>query len=224
MSKLLIKPPSGRPLIHSSTKSIPMRHPNLIIYFLILLLFPLHLIQAQGYTIGDTASDYSLPSVDGTTVSLSDYTDAKGVIVVFTCNTCPYAKAYEGRIMDLDKKYASKGFPVVAINPNNPELQPGDSFDAMKARATSQEYTFPYVLDVDQEVYPKFGATRTPHVFLLEKSGDSLVVRYIGTIDDNYGDPGAVKTRYVEAAIEALLAGKPVPMEITKAIGCSIKA
>lgn len=200
-----------------------MRHSKLIRCLLILLLLPIHPIQAQGYAIGDAASDFSLPAVDGTTVSLADYKDAKGVIVVFTCNTCPYAKAYEGRIMDLDKKFAARGFPVLAINPNNPEVQPGDSFDAMKARASSQQYTFPYVLDVDQEVYPKFGATRTPHVFLLEKSGDSFVVRYIGTIDDNYGDPGAVKTRYVEAAIEALLDGKPVPREITKAIGCSIK-
>ena len=180
-------------------------------------------MQAQGYAIGDTASNFSLPSVDGGTVSLADYGDRKGVIVVFTCNTCPYAKAYEERIMDLDKRYADQGFPVLAINPNNPEVQPGDSFEAMKARASDMEYTFPYVLDVDQQVYPRFGATRTPHVFVLEKTEDSFVVRYIGTIDDNYGDPGAVKTRYVEAAVEALLAGKPVAQEITKAIGCSIK-
>lgn len=200
-----------------------MRHPSYIHYLLILLLLPLHLTQAQGYAIGDEASNFSLPSVDGGTVSLADYGDGKGVIVVFTCNTCPYAKAYEERIMDLDKRYADQGFPVLAINPNNPEVQPGDSFEAMKSRATSREYSFPYVLDVDQQVYPMFGATRTPHVFVLEKSEDSFVVRYIGTIDDNYGDPGAVKTRYVEAAVEALLAGKPVPQEITKAIGCSIK-
>ena len=170
------------------------------------------------------ATDFDLPSVDGKTVSLSDYPEAKGFILVFTCNTCPYAKAYENRIMGLDKKYASLGYPVIAINPNNPELQPGDSFEKMKERAEGRGYTFPYLLDLGQEVFPKYGATRTPHVFILQKSDGDLRVRYIGTIDDNYQDAAAVKTPYVEQAVEALLKGDKVPLETTRAIGCSIKA
>ena len=180
--------------------------------------------RAQGYEVGDVASDFDLPAVDGRNIGLSDYPEAKGFILVFTCNTCPYAKAYESRIMDLDKNFASRGYPVIAINPNNPELQPGDSFQAMKDRASSRGYTFPYLLDVAQEVYPKYGATRTPHVFILQRSEGALRVRYIGTIDDNYQDAAAVKTRYVEEAVEALLSGKEVPLETTRAIGCSIKA
>ncbi|MDX1332319.1 MAG: redoxin domain-containing protein, partial [Robiginitalea sp.] len=93
---------------------------------------------AQGYQVGDVASDFDLPSVDGRNVGLSDYPQAKGFILVFTCNTCPYAKAYESRIMDLDTKFAPRGYPVIAIIPNNPELQPGDSFQAMKQRAESR--------------------------------------------------------------------------------------
>ena len=200
-----------------------MKHPILVRLLFVLLIFPVQGILAQGYAVGDPAADFVLPSVGGTEVSLGDYNNANGAIVVFTCNTCPYAKAYESRIIDLHKKYADKGYPVIAINPNNPEVQPGDSFKAMKERAESKGYPFPYLLDVNQEVYPKFGATRTPHVFLLENTGESFVVRYIGTIDDNYGDARAVKTRYVEEAVDALLAGKPVPEENTKAIGCSIK-
>mgnify|MGYP002065186429 CR=1 FL=1 len=126
--------------------------------------------------------------------------------------------------LDEHKKSIDAYRKALAINPNNPDIQPGDSFEAMKQRSTDQGYTFPYLLDVRQEVYPKFGATRTPHVFLLERSGGKYIVRYIGTIDDNYGDPDAVKTRYVENAVDALLEGRDIPMEITRAIGCSIKA
>lgn len=180
--------------------------------------------RAQGYEVGDVASDFDLPAVDGRNIGFSDYPEAKGFILIFTCNTCPYAKAYESRIIGLDQTFASRGYPVIAINPNNPELQPGDSFEAMKERAETRGYTFPYLLDVAQEVYPKYGATRTPHVFVLQRSEEALRVRYIGTIDDNYQDAGAVKTRYVEQAVEALLSGEEVPLETTRAIGCSIKA
>jgi peroxiredoxin len=191
---------------------------------LILILLTSGICSAQGYQVGDRASDFALPSVDGKKVSLADYPEAKGFIVVFTCNTCPYARAYESRIMDLDQKFASRGFPVIAINPNNPELQPGDSFQAMEKRAASRGYSFPYLLDEGQEVYPRFGATRTPHVFILQRLEGAYLVRYIGTIDDNYQDAGAVKTPYVEQAVEALLKGDAVPLETTRAIGCSIKA
>ncbi|MDO5980017.1 thioredoxin family protein [Flavivirga spongiicola] len=178
----------------------------------------------KGYKIGDVAEGFSLKNIDGKMVSLSDYKDAKGFIVIFTCNTCPYAVMYEDRIIALNEKYASKGYPVIAIMPNNPDIKPGDNMEAMKARAKSKGFTFPYLIDEGQKVYPKYGATKTPHVFLLQKTDAGKVVKYIGAIDDNYKDASAVKTKYVEHAVDALLAGKKVKQTETKAIGCSIKA
>lgn len=175
------------------------------------------------YSIGDKAEDFSLKNVDGKMVSLADFTEAKGFILIFTCNTCPYSVANEDRIIELDSKYKSKGFPVVAVNPNNPEVSSGDSFELMKTRAKEKGFTFPYLLDEGQTVYPKYGATRTPHVFVLEKENADLIVRYIGAIDDSSRDPKAVKTKYVENAVDALLEGKEVGLTSTKAIGCSIK-
>lgn len=177
-----------------------------------------------GYKIGDVAEDFSLKNIDGNMVSLSDYKDAKGFIVVFTCNTCPYAIMYEDRIIALNNKYASKGFPVIAIMPNNTSIKPGDSFDAMKQRAKEKGFTFPYLIDEKQEVYPKFGATKTPHVFVLQKGDGANIVEYIGAIDDNYKDASVVKTKYVENAVDAMLKGEDIKQTETKAIGCSIKA
>lgn len=174
----------------------------------------------SGYEVGDKAEDFKLKNIDGKMVSLSDFKEAKGFIVIFTCNHCPYAKLYEDRIIELNNKYAPKGYPVIAINPNDPEVQPEDSFDKMQMRAKEKGFTFPYLFDDGQTVYPKFGATRTPHVYLLDKS---LTVRYIGAIDDSPQDADAVQVKYVENAINAISKGKnPEPAE-TKAIGCSIK-
>ncbi|CAM3694158.1 thiol-disulfide isomerase or thioredoxin [Flavobacterium saliperosum S13] len=178
----------------------------------------------SGYQIDDIAADFSLKNVNNKKVSLSDYKDAKGFIVIFTCNHCPYAKAYEDRIIALDKRYESLGYPVIAINPNNPAVQPDDSFDLMQKRAKEKGFTFPYLFDEGQKIYPKFGATKTPHVYVLEKTKAGNVVKYIGAIDDNYSDETAVKTKYVENAVNALLKNEEVPVKTTKAIGCSIKA
>ena len=177
-----------------------------------------------GYAVGDIATDFSLKNVDNKKVSLKDMKDAKGYIVVFTCNHCPYAMAYEDRIMALDKKYKKLGYPVVAINPNNPEKQKDDSFAKMQERAKEKGFTFPYLLDEGQKIYPQYGATKTPHVYILQKTAKGNVVKYIGAIDDNYEDEKAVKQKYVENAVDALLKGKEVPVKETKAIGCSIKA
>lgn len=178
---------------------------------------------SKGYEIGDVATDFKLMNVDDKMVSLSDYKDAKGFILTFTCNTCPYAVAYEDRIIALDKKYASKGYPVIAIMPNNTDVKPGDNIEAMKARAASKGFTFPYLLDDGQKIYPQYGATKTPHMFVLEKTNKGNIVRYIGAIDDNYKDASAVKEKYVENAVDALLSGKSVEKTETKAIGCTIK-
>ncbi len=180
--------------------------------------------QPWEYGIGDAATDFSLPGVDGKKVSLSEYTDAKGFIVIFTCNTCPYAKAYEDRIIALDKKYKELGYPVIAINPNDPQIQPKDNMEAMKIRAREKGFTYPYLLDDGQKIYPQYGATRTPHVFVLKKENDKNIVKYIGAIDNNYEDASQVTDRYVEEAVDNLLADRNVARSRTVAIGCAIKA
>lgn len=177
-----------------------------------------------GYGIGDVAQDFSLKNINNQMVSLEDYTDAKGFIIIFTCNTCPFSVANEDRIIALDQKYKNVGYPVIAINPNNPEVKPGDSFKAMQVRAKEKSFTFPYLFDEGQEVYPLYGASKTPHVYLLEKTDKGNVVQYIGAIDDNARNANAVKERFLENAVNALLEGKEIEMKETKAIGCSIKA
>lgn len=178
---------------------------------------------ADGYQIGDKASDFKLMNIDGNMVSLADFKDAKGFLVIFTCNTCPYAVKYEDRIVALDKKYKSRGVPVVAIMPNNIETKPGDNLDNMKKRAEEKGFTFPYLIDEKQEVFPEFGATRTPHVYLLQKTDEGNFVRYMGAIDDNYQDEAQVEIKFVENAVDSMLAGNPIEVTTTKAIGCSIK-
>ncbi|MCK0108942.1 thioredoxin family protein [Flavobacteriaceae bacterium S0825] len=178
---------------------------------------------STGYEVGDIATDFKLKNIDGKIVSLADYNEAKGFIVIFTCNTCPYAVQYEDRIIALDKKYAPKGYPVIAIQPNDPDVQPGDSMEAMKARAVSKGFTFPYLMDEGQKIYPQYGANKTPHVYILEKTNKGNIVKYIGAIDDNYKDASAVNVKYAENTVDALLAGNEVQETTTRAIGCSIK-
>ena len=193
------------------------------IIFLTTVLFAVGLNAQKGYDIGDSATDFKLKNIDNNFVSLSDFKDAKGFILIFTCNTCPYAVAYEDRIEALNKKYALKGFPVVAIMPNNTDIKPGDSLEAMKQRSEEKGFTFPYLIDENQHIFPQYGAKKTPHVYVLSKENDVNVVKYIGAIDDNYKDASLVKTKYVEDAVDALLMGMNVSLKITKAIGCSIK-
>ena len=177
----------------------------------------------KGYDIGDIATDFKLMNIDGKMVSLSDYKDAKGFIITFTCNTCPYAVLYEDRIEALNKKYASKGYPVIAIMPNNTDIMPGDNMEAMKTRAKEKGFTFPYLMDEGQKIYPQYGATKTPHIYVLQKTNKGNVVKYIGAVDNNYKDASAVTERYVENAVDALLKGEEVTETKTRAIGCSIK-
>ena len=176
----------------------------------------------SGYEVGDIATDFSLKNVSGNQVSLSQFNDAKGFILVFMCNTCPFSIANEERILALDKKYKSVGFPVIGINPNNPVVSPGDSFEAMQQRAKEKNFTFPYLFDEGQQVYPQYGATKTPHVFILKKEND-LVVKYIGAIDNSVRDSETVTEKYVENAINSLLSDDDIKTTTTKAIGCSIK-
>jgi peroxiredoxin len=180
-------------------------------------------IAQEGYKVGDNAIDFQLKNVDGKMVSLNDYKNAKGFVVVFTCNTCPFAMKYEDRIIELSKKLGTKGFPVIAINPNDPDVQSADAFDKMVIKAKEKNYNFPYLFDPGRKVSATYGATKTPHAFLLRKNGNILTVEYIGAIDDNVEDAAAVKTNYVISAVDALLANQKPNPSFTKAIGCSVK-
>jgi peroxiredoxin len=178
---------------------------------------------AGGYEIGDKAADFRLRNVDGSMVSLADYPDAKGFILMFSCNHCPYSVAYEDRKIALDKKFAPLGYPVVVINPNDSTIVPQDSYSKMVVRAKEKGFTFPYLLDADQTVFKEYGATRTPHVFLLNREKGDLIVRYIGAIDNNHEDADAATKHYVESAIDNLMNGKMPEPATTRAIGCTIK-
>lgn len=194
------------------------------IFILSLSLFLLTSFKPEGgYKVGDQAIDFKLKNVDDKMVSLTDFKDAKGFIVVFTCNHCPFSKKYEDRIIALDKKYKGLGYPVIAINPNDAAQHAIDDFDGMKKRAKEKGFTFPYLHDESQSVATAYGAKFTPHVFILQKQKTANVVRYIGAIDDNSDSEKEVKEKYVESAVDNLLAGKEVNPVFTKAIGCNIK-
>lgn len=201
-----------------------MKKSNLILLFILgsLFLFSNTAYKTNGYKVGDKAIDFNLKNIDGKMISLKDYSEAKGFIVIFTCNHCPFSKAYEDRIIALNNQYASKGYPVIAINPNDPAAYPEDSYENMQVRAKEKGFTFPYLLDDTQTIAKTYGASKTPHVYILKKSGSDLTVEYIGAID-NSKDASAVNTKYVENALEELLQNKKVTQPSTTAIGCGIK-
>lgn len=171
-----------------------------------------------GYQIGAIATDFNLKDVSGKMVSLASMTDAKGYVITFTCNECPFAKMYEDRLIELHNEWAPKGYPVVTINSNGGAGQ--ESFAAMQTRAKDKDFPFVYLLDEDQSLAPLYGAVRTPHVFVLD---EKRTVRYIGTIDDNARSAVDVKTTYVEDVLTALSKGEDPAVTYTKAIGCPIR-
>lgn len=192
---------------------------KLTITLFILAIISLNTFAQDGYKIGDIATDFSLRGTDDKIYSLTSFDNAKGFVIIFTCNHCPYSKAYEDRIIALQNKYKEKGIEVIAINPNNPASYEADSFENMKIRAKEKNFNFPYLFDDGQKIFPKYGATKTPHVFLLNADKK---VEYIGAID-NSTEESTVSKKYLEDAIDALLAGKKIKVTTTKAIGCSIK-
>lgn len=166
------------------------------------------------------APAFVLPGVDGRDHGLDDYADATALVLIQSCNHCPYVRAWEDRVVALQQEYTERGVRFVLINSNDPAKYPDDSFDNMKVRARETRYPFPYLFDESQAVARQYGATRTPEVFLFDAD---LTLRYHGAPDDNYDDPAAVKQRYFRDAIEAVLAGRaPAPTE-TPARGCTIK-
>lgn len=201
-----------------------MKMKKLTILFAMALLVSGSALADEPYKPGDSATDFNLKNLTGKTVSLSQYDDAKGFIVVFTCNTCPVVKKYEQRIIDLHEKFSGKGYPVVAINSNDPQVSPGDSHEEMQKLAREKGYKFEYLFDETQQIAKQYGATNTPHVYVLSKQDDgSLRTEYVGAIDNNADDASQADKHYVRDAVNALLKGNEVPQASTKAVGCGIK-
>jgi thiol-disulfide isomerase/thioredoxin len=163
---------------------------------------------------------FSLKGVDGKTVSSDDFGGAEALAVVFWCNHCPYVRAWEDRVIELQREYADKGVQFVLINSNDARKYPGDSFEEMQKRAREKSYPFPYLVDETQEVARQYGAERTPEIFLYDGSRE---LRYHGAPDDNYEDPKAVTQRFLRDAIEAVLAGRAPATSETPARGCTVK-
>ncbi|MDP3432992.1 MAG: thioredoxin family protein [Bacteroidota bacterium] len=188
----------------------------------ILSLFLFTELQAQ-YKVGDVVTDFSLKNVDNKNVSLAQYPSAKGFIVVFTCNSCPVAIKYESRVEQLNKDFSAKAYPVIAISSNDIKINPDDSFEKMQKKAKDEAYSYPYLYDESQAVAKQFGATNTPHVYVVAKEGDKMVVKYIGAIDNNADNASKADKKYVSDAVNSLIDGKDIAVTATKAIGCSIK-
>lgn len=170
--------------------------------------------------IGSSAPDFNLPGVDGKDYSLSSFNDEQALIVIFSCNHCPYVQAYEDRIIQIQKNYMDKGISVVVINSNEDKGYPEDSFDNMKIRAEEQHFNFPYLRDEDQSVALAFDATHTPEIFLFDKNRK---LAFHGKIDDNWKEPVKVQNHYLKNALDELLSGKEISVPETFTIGCTIK-
>ena len=176
---------------------------------------------ADGKKAGDKVIDFKLKNVDGKMVSMADFTEAKGFVIIFTSNHCNTSKDYEELIIKLDKKYKELGFPFIAINPSDPSVYETETHAHMVTRAKNKAFTFPYLQDANQNVARSFGATRTPEAFLIEKVGEEYFVRYMGTIDLNteFKDK---KSKYLSNAIDALLEGNEPDPSYKKPGGCEI--
>ncbi len=170
--------------------------------------------------LGDHAPTFTLPSVDGRTYSLDTLTDKAVLVVIFSCNHCPYVQAYEDRMVAIQRDYRDRGVQFLAINSNDDKNYPEDSFEQMVERAKAKGFNFPYLRDATQAVAQAYGATHTPHLFVFDQERR---LRYTGKIDDNWQDPSAVSRHYLREALDALLHGSALTEAKTHAIGCTIK-
>lgn len=170
--------------------------------------------------LGEAAPAFDLPGVDGKNRALGDFADAKLLIVAFTCNHCPFVVGSEDRINALYADYAPKGVAMVAINSNETQGHPTDSFDHMVNRAREKRFAFPYLRDESQEVALAYGALRTPHFYVFDADGR---LRYTGRMDDNPMTPGEQTTHELRDALDDLLAGRDVGVPLTNPIGCNVK-
>ncbi len=182
----------------------------------------LFLSSAQAIELGDNIpmKTQKMKNVDGKELSIQGVQGTKGTLVIFSCNSCPWVKAWESRIVAIGNEYQQKGIGVIAINSNDPKVKSEDSYAQMQQVAKSNGYEFPYVVDVTSDVARAFDATRTPEAFLFNSAGKLV---YHGTIDDNARDSKKVEDHYLRDALDALLAGKEIQEPETKSLGCSIK-
>lgn len=176
----------------------------------------------MGFTlqIGQEAPDFKLPGVDGKTYTLSDFADSKLLIVLFSCNHCPYVIGSEDRMNELYATYCPKGVSMAVINSNEIENHPTDSFQHMLQRSEEKGFQFPYLRDESQQIALVYGALRTPHFYVFD---DLRKLRYTGRMDDNPLEPGKQTTHELADALDALLEGKDPPVAVTNPIGCNIK-
>ena len=170
--------------------------------------------------LGDLAPAFALPGVDGSTYSLDGFAGNVAVVIIFSCNHCPYVQAYEDRLIAVQQDYANRGVQVIAINPNDDAGYPEDSFGKMVERANAKQFNFPYLRDASQEVAKAYGATHTPQLFVFDRSRR---LAYTGKIDDNWQRPDAVMRHYLRDALDALIRGAAPSEPATHAIGCTIK-
>jgi len=187
-------------------------------------------VQAQtGYQVGDEVSNFELMNAANTIngvdmqVSLEDYNNVKGYIVVFTSNQCTYSRMYEDRIIALHRRYVMKGYPIIAVNSNDADRVTEDSYDNMKLRAKDKNYPFAYLHDVSQQVALDFGATYTPQVFVVQKKKDKNIVRYIGAIDDNIQNADLVRESHLANAVDGLIKGELPKRKVIPNTGCTIE-
>lgn len=169
--------------------------------------------------LGTEAPSFDLPGVDGRNHSLDDYADADVLVLIQSCNHCPYVQAWESRMIALQREFGDRGARIVAVNSNDADSYPEDSFDEMRARAESEGFNFDYLYDEPQAVARELGAERTPEVYVFDKDRR---LRYHGAIDDAR-DETAVTQHYLRDAIEAVLAGRDPELTDTPAVGCSVK-
>jgi peroxiredoxin len=177
---------------------------------------------ARALNIGDELAEKAvrLKTADEREVSIGDVAGQKGTLVLFTCNACPWVKAWETRIAELGNEYRKQGIGVIAINSNDPSVVREDGFETMQQRAKERGFEFPYAVDAGSVLARAYGATRTPEAFLFDGAGKLV---YHGTIDDNAQKPDDVKERYLKDALQALVDGKPIKNAETKSLGCTIK-
>jgi peroxiredoxin len=191
---------------------------------IILFLFSIvNITVAQDQVIGTEIKDFRLLSTDGDSVSLSDFPDAKGFIIIFTSNHCPFAKLYPQRLNDLHNIFSVQQVPLLAIRSTDVTLMKDDSFEKMQKLARLENLEYPYLADDSQETGRNFKAEKTPHAFVIWKVNNKWIIRYSGAIDDNGAEPENVKRAYVKEAVDSLLLNRDVTIPVTKSVGCVIK-
>ena len=188
----------------------------------ILLIFAFVIINTAFAPQKQLVNDFSLMNIDGNKVSLANYKDAKGFIIVFTCNHCPFAKLYPPRLNELNNRYEPLGVPLIAISSTDTMMYEEDTYPNMVTKAKEEQFNFPYLFDEMQTVAKNFKAQKTPHAFVIWKEKNSWVVKYNGAIDDNGMEPKQVTEPYVVNAVDALLSNKKILVTETKSIGCQI--